>query len=119
MIIRSVDNDHDWNFGKGLQSYFKDEKAIAMNIETRLLSFVNDCFFDQEAGVDWIRLLGAKSTREEIILSCRAVILQSFGVVRINELDASALSIRNLTLTYNIDTIYSSQFENTVEVLNG
>lgn len=119
MIIRALDQDHDWQFGQGLQSYLNDNKAIAENIDTRLLCFLNDCFFDLTAGIDWFRLMGSPGTQEEIILSCRAIILQSYGVVQVNKIDATLnSSSRHLSVAYNIDTIFSSQFRQNLEVLN-
>ena len=118
MIIRSLDSTHDWQFGKGKQSYEVKAPAIAENIQTRLLSFVNDCFFDRNAGVDWFRLLGDKGTKDEITLSCRAIILQSFGVVRVNSLSAALDANRHLTLSYNIDTIYTTNLNQSLEILN-
>lgn len=119
MIIRSLDGNHDFNFGKGIQSYVNNDKAIAENIDTRLLSFLNDCFFDMNSGIDWFRLLGTKNTKEEIILSCRAVILQSYGAVKVNKIDVVFDSnSRHITITYNIDTIFTQQFSQNLEVIN-
>lgn len=115
MIFRALTIDYDWEFGKGIQSYLKDTQAIGMNIRTRLLSFLNDCFFDSQAGIDWIRLLGTRSTKEEIILNCRAIILQSFGVTKVNSI-SSEFTNRNLSLTYEINTIFSQGFSDSLEV---
>lgn len=116
MIIRALDTNHDFTFGRGKNSYLSKQLAIAENIDTRLLSFFNDCFFDTQAGIDWFRLLGTKSTEQEIILSCRRVILQSYGVVRVNRFSVSYTG-RNLRLEYNIDTIFTSQFTQALEVM--
>lgn len=115
MIIRNLDINHDFQFGKGIQSYLKDDLAIGLNIKTRLLSFLRDCYFDQLIGVDWVNLLGRKATEEEVILSCRGIILQSEGVVQIQSLEAD-LANRNLVLTYEVDTIFSRRFSDNLEV---
>lgn len=116
MIIRALDKDHDFQFGLGLQNYLRDERAIDENIQTRLLCFFNDCFFDRLSGIDWIRLLGTKSTKQEILLQCRAVILQSYGVIRVNKIDA-LIQDRRISLQYNVDTIFTSQFSQNLEVV--
>ena len=116
MIIRALDTSHDWTLGIGKNNYLFGQKAIVENIETRLLSFFHDCFFDMNAGVDWFRLLGTKTTEQEIILSCRRVILQSYGVVRVNSISV-AYTGRNLSLIYNIDTIFTSAFSQNLEVV--
>ena len=107
MIIRALDTAYDFTFGKGRQDYLTDNNAIALNIRTRLFEFLNDCFFNTEAGLDWFRLLGTKATQQEIILSCRSVILQSYGVVQINRIDASFNDNRQLTLSFEVDTIFT------------
>lgn len=116
MIIRALDGSHDWVLGKGLESYKKDNNAIAENIQTRLLSFLNDCWFDTQAGVDWIRLLGTNATKQEIILSCRGIILQSYGVVRVNKIDTQQNG-RGIIVNYDIDTIFTTRFAQSLEVL--
>lgn len=114
MIIRALDGQHDFQFGKGLQTYLKNDNAIAENIQTRLLSFLNDCFFDSTAGIDWIRLLGNRASKEEIILNCRGIILQSYGVVRVNTILINSYDNRNLNLTYDINTIFTQRFSSSL-----
>jgi len=118
MIIRALDADHDWKFGKGKQSYLYTNEAINENIQTRLLEFVNDCFFNLSAGIEWIGLMSKKGTKEQIVLSCRAVILKSFGVVRVNSVEALLIDRRSLQISYNIDTIYTLRFTQNLEVKN-
>ena len=114
MIIRALNGEHDWQFGKGLQSYLKENNAIAENVQTRVLSFLNDCWFDSNAGIDWIRLLGSRATQQEIILNVRGVILQSYGVVKVNSVLINSYDHRNLNLTYNMDTIFTKRFSSTL-----
>lgn len=117
MKIRKLKDDGDWAFGKGLSSYNIGDDAIGEDIQTKLKCFFKDCWFDQEFGVDWFRLLGTKGTLDEIKLTVRSVILRVEGVVKINEI--SALfdgETRGLTIQYNADTIYSQGYANTVEV---
>lgn len=117
MIIRALDSDHDFQFGKGIQSYLRGSQAIGLNVKTRLLSFLNDCFFDSQTGIDWVRLLGTRSTEQEIVLNCRGVVLQSEGVVKVNTLEALlARTTRRMVITYNIDTIFSRRFSDSLEV---
>lgn len=115
MIIRALTGDHDWTFGQGIQNYLTNDNAIAENIQTRLLSILNDCYFDLTAGIDWIRLLSTKKTQQEIILSCKSVILKSYGVLGVNFI-VPTLTGRNLTITYSINTIFTKQLTQTIEV---
>ncbi len=116
VLVRSLDINHDWNFGSGKQSYLIDNNAVAQNVQTRLYSFINDCYFDMEAGIDWIRLLGTKNTEDEIILACRAIILNTDEVVRVNSISASVSKSRVIIIEYNIDTNYSRSFQQALEI---
>lgn len=109
MIFRGIDGTNDWAFGNGRQSYLTGEAAVAANIKTRLLVFLGECFFALDAGVDWWNLIGGKNPQAQanIILQCRTVIINSEGVVRVNSVVPVMDSKRKLTLTFNIDTIFS------------
>ena len=116
MRIRSLDLNHDWNFGQGKQDYNINQADIAENVQTRLLCFKNDCFFLMNGGIDWLRLMGTKNTLQEILLTIRAVILASYGVVRVNSISPSVDDNRKLTVSYSIDTIFSKYFTQTIQV---
>ena len=63
------------------------------------------------AGADWTRLLGTPGTKQELILTCRAIILQSYGVNAVNSIDAVYYgSTRNIIISYNTNTIFTSNF---------
>lgn len=114
MSFRALDSNGDWVFGNGRQSYFVAEDAINADIATALKVFVGECFFALNAGVDWWNLLGGKD-EQGIILGCRKVIASRAGVARINSVTATLdRGSRKLSVTYNIDTIYSRNVVNTV-----
>jgi hypothetical protein len=115
MIFRELDESGDWVFGKGKQCFFTTEKAINANIKTRILSWVGDCFWDINAGIDWVNRLGSKNQRELLELDLRRIILQSEGVTGLIDFD-STLSGRNFTATYTIETIYSQEFRDRIEL---
>ena len=118
MIIRAIDSSNDWQFGKGTESYNFGVAAISENIKTRLLSFLGNCFFDAAAGIDWFTYFGVPNKSNEIVLRARAVILQSYGVLSVNSISLNASNIsRKATLTYSINTLYSQNNVQTVEVL--
>lgn len=111
MIIRKVDSENDWLFGHGLSNYAKDEEAINENIKTRLLSWVNDCFFAMQEGVDWRQRLDIGqqlALKDEL----KTVILQSFGVIGVNSVELIFDGVTRLArITYNIQTIFSQSFQ--------
>lgn len=106
MIVRALDSEQDWTFGRGKNDYLKDNYAIAQSIKTRLQSFLGDCFFDLEAGVDWWNLLGSKNLTG-LNLSIKSIILNTSGVTTLVELSTSLDNNRNLSVVYSVNTVYS------------
>lgn len=110
MVFREISAYNDWSFGQGRNSYLTKERAIAANIKTRLLFFLNDCFFAMSTGIDWWNLLGTKNpaAQNNILIQTRQVIASSEGVVKINSVEVNFDSAsRNLTIKYNIDSVFS------------
>lgn len=116
MRFRSLSGSGDWNFGRGLESYALNNNAIAFDIQTSILSFFKDCWFDPDAGIDWMRLLGSNAQQQEIALNVRGTILRCYGVKKVNSINI-VQNGRSLTVTYNINTIFSQNNSNIVEIL--
>lgn len=113
--FRNLDSNGDWTFGSGLNNYARNKEAVKLDVRTRILSWKNDCFFDMNVGIDWINRFDfnqRKLLEEEI----KTVILQTSGVARLNSFDTS-FTDRTLSVSYNITTIYSSEFQDEIEVL--
>lgn len=111
MIFRAISAANDWQFGQGLGSYFKKQQAVNANLKTRLLFFLNDCFYAMSTGIDWWNLLGAKNpgATNQILLATRQTIIQSEGVVRINSVAVAVdARTRRATVNYDILTIYGN-----------
>ena len=115
MIFRNLDSDGDWSFGKGRNDYVSQNQAIGLNIKTRILSWVNDCFFDLNAGIDWLNRLGSKNQRALLELDLRRIILQSDGVTGILTFDSQLIG-RNFTANYSVQTIYSQSYTDSITV---
>lgn len=115
MIFRNLDSEGDWTFGKGLNNYVKNENAVKLNIRTRLYSWLGDCFFAVDEGIDWYNRLGLKNQKELLELDLRTLILQSEGVTGIINFE-TLLNNRNFTANYTIQTIYSSEFEDDITI---
>lgn len=113
MIIRNLDANHDWIFGAGLGDYINGNPAIGLNIDTRLLSWLNDCFFDTQAGIDWANRLGSKNQRTLLENDLKRIILQSYGVTGIVAF-STVLTGRSFRAAYNINTIFSQGFQATL-----
>lgn len=113
MIIANLDANHDWLFGSGLGNYISGNPAIGLNIETRILSWVGDCFFDTLAGIDWLNRLGSKNQKALLEADLKRIILQSYGVTGINSFDI-VVTGRLFTANYSVDTIFSKNYINQV-----
>ena len=119
MSIRANDQNGDWTFGLGKGSYLTGEAAIEQNLATSLRCWLNDCFWQLNFGVDWANLIGSAraSAQNAIILQCRQMIANSFGVTQIVSVSASRDALtRKLSLQYVINDIFTTNFYGTVTV---
>ena len=106
-MTRALDSNGDWVFGTGISAYLTGNLEIAQNIKTRLSSFLNDCFFDTTAGVNWLYLLGSKN-QAALNLAVGAVILNTPNVTGGLELSVTYnAQTRNVSIVYNVTTVYS------------
>jgi len=120
-IIRQIDAvNQDWTFGSGLNNYLSGINAIVQDVNTRLKSFLGNCFFDLGAGVDWLHLMGAKD-QTALNLSISAVILNSTNVTGILQLSVKLdHPSRLFTVSYKAQTTLSTTISSTFQYdLNG
>lgn len=108
MLFRGLKANNDWQFGQGTESYVSGEQAIGLNIKTRILSFLGNCFFDVLSGINWFVYFGTPGQSQQMLLSIQAVILQSYGVTKVNSLTLNQLPNGSAIITFNINDIYSS-----------
>lgn len=114
MIIRAIDEEGNWLYGRGKNDYLKNGNAIAELLSTRLKSFLGDCFFDNTSGIDWFNLLGAKDERA-ISLAVSATILNTEGVTALLDLSINLSQTRVITITCSVNTVYGRQSNLIVE----
>lgn len=115
MIFRGLDEKRDWQFGAGKQNYVDKNKAIGLNIKTRILSWVGDCFFNQAAGIDWNNRLGTLGQRRLLEADLRRIILKSEGVTGINSIDI-VVNGRDFSASYSVNTVYSKEYRDSLTV---
>lgn len=119
MSVRAIDENRDWMFGQGQQSYKTNKEELGQQINTRVLSFLGDCFFAQNEGIDWWSLLERGKQNEELLKrSVSLTILQTDGVTAINSVDFIK-SGRDMRILYDVQTIYSQSYQQQIEVNNG
>lgn len=108
MIVRALDADRDWIFGRGINAYKKDMDALKQSIGTRLRQWKYDCFFATQDGVDWNNFLdiGRKTLLDSDI---KRVILQTGGVLRISSYSSTLDNeTRALSVSASIDTVFGA-----------
>lgn len=106
--VRAIDGDNDWTFGKGRNNYKLDNSAVAQNIKTRLQSFLGDCFFAINEGIDWFNLLGGKDQRA-LTLAISTTILNTQDVTGLLELNLTLnRESRLITIQYEVSTVYTT-----------
>jgi hypothetical protein len=119
-IVRALDANGDWLYGKGLNDYLTGNAAIAQSINTRLNSVLGDCFFDTGSGIDWFNLLGSSNSLA-LELAISSTILNTANVTGMIQLSVVINeTTRNIMITYQVSTIYSTisnQFQYNVNAI--
>lgn len=106
MIVRALDINGDWTFGKGRNDYRTNLDAVVQNISTRLKSFFGNCFFAQNDGIDWFNYLGSKD-QLGLNLAINATILNTESVTGILQVSANLdHATRVFTVQYRVQTTY-------------
>lgn len=109
MIVRALDGTGDWTFGASLNNYLSANAAVAQNIQTRLSSFLGNCFFDLEAGIDWFGFLGGSKNPIDLQLAIQSVILNTANVTGLNQLGfVLNHESRQFTISFQVQTTYST-----------
>lgn len=106
MICRALDASGDWTFGAGLNNYKQANLQIEQDIQTRMLSFVADCFFDMTAGINWFGFLSGKDPLG-LRLALSALLINTPGVLGILTLNFNLTTDRIFSVTYQVQTSYS------------
>lgn len=119
MIFRQLTSGGDWLFGQGISGYATDEKAIELNVRTRLLSWKGNWFQGLNDFVDWLSRLD-KGQEANLSQEIQNVILQSFGVVSIKNFVASLdRTTRAYRAEMTIETIFGTTFSVTLDQASG
>lgn len=117
MRVRALTTDGDWTYGAGQNNYAQGQAAAELMIQTRVLCFLGDCFFDAGAGVDWFAYLGQIGANNEIALNLAiaAVILntpdENGNQIVLGLQQISAIlnrQTRNLQVQYQAVTTFST-----------
>lgn len=119
MRFRSLDSNNDWQLGQGVGSYAREAAALTLDIRTRLRAWKGNCFFSRLDGVDYHNLM-EKNQKNNLIQDISNVLLQTNGVVQINSVSVSFnAKTRGLDLAYDIQTIFTRSFQQTIANIAG
>lgn len=110
MKIRALNNNWDWTFGYGNQSYKNEIEALKQNVKSRILCFFGDCFFDMEFGINWFQLLGYRGEKE-LQNALKNMIVSTEGVIGIKSFDVY-IKNRIMTINYTINTEFGVVSDN-------
>ena len=113
MSFRNLDGNHDWVFGSGRNDYVTENQEIALNIKTRILSFLGDCFFAINEGIDWFNLLDYRY-QNRLELAVQETIKNTPGVTGINDIQVLLGANRKITIQYDIQTVFSANYEDEI-----
>lgn len=117
MKFRRLDkNNSDWTFGRGLSNYADSDEAILLNCKTRLMSFKNDWFLDQNQNIDWFTILGQKNNEQIIINEVERVCLNSEGIVKVVSIEVVKSDNRSASIKIVVNTIFSELQKLGVEI---
>lgn len=117
--FRGIDTNGDWLFGQGIGSYAQAQAAVALDIAARVRSRKGGCFFAPNDGIDYTNLM-EKGRQKDFITAMNNAILQTPGVVRVNSLTTRLdPKTRAMSMTYNIDTIYTRSYQATLNNIMG
>lgn len=87
MIVRELDENHDWTFGRGKSNYLSRSGAIAQSVKTKLLSLKNDWFLNRKDGIAWFDYLDKNPNTQSLEMECKRRILSVKGVKEITFFD--------------------------------
>ncbi len=114
MIVRRVDPNGDWTFGKGKGNYCTDELAVEQSLKTRISSWVGDCFFSLNEGVDWRSRLDV-GQQALLLEEIKSIILKTEGVISITKVQALYdADRRSVTIKYDVQTLFSRSFQGSI-----
>ena len=117
MRVSGLDKNLDWRFGKGRAAYKTNAKAIEQNVLTRLRSFLGDWYLDTEIGIDWLKLLGNLGTEKRILRSVESTVMQTEGVLSIQELKIIGQdSSRGVKIRIRYTDVFGASNPQTLEI---
>ena len=114
MAFRTLDSAGDMTFGSGLNNYSHNNDEISLDIRTNINSWLGDCFFATNKGIDWWNRLGSKTQEKLLEQDISNIILNTKGVTGIISISIN-VNDRTFKAEYTISTIFSQSFSDLVK----
>lgn len=108
-MFRNLDGDGDWTWGNSINNYVIQNQEVGLNIKTRVMSFLGDCFFAVNEGIDWWNLLDYRY-QDRLENAVTEVVKNTEGVTALNEVDVLVNADRNIRILYDVQTVYSQSY---------
>ena len=109
-IVRTLSESNDFTYGNNLSGYRQTNAAIGQQIQCRLNQYLGECFFDTQAGINWLGYMGSKNP-VGLNLAIASVILNTTGVLGINTLVFNLdHETRIFTINWDVSTVFTKYF---------
>ncbi len=119
MIFRQLTSGNDWTFGAGLSNYATGVQAINLNVQTSVLMWQGDCFFSLPGWINWKGRMNV-GQKKNLNTDLQTLLSKCYGVMGVVSASAEVnATTRNFSAQYVINTVYSQQVENQVQILSG
>jgi hypothetical protein len=108
-IVRKTGTNGAWTFGNGTSNYLSGIAQVAQNIDTRLNTFLGECFFATNVGLDWFTFFGTPGASNQLAmnLAVTTTIRNTQDVVGLTQLSITVDAVsRTATIVYQVQTVY-------------
>lgn len=111
-VFPQLTEDNDWVLG----AVVTGNDAILLDVKTACQEWLRDCWFNQNAGIDWKVVLGGGDTTQFLLQQLQTVISGRKGVASITKLkskkkdvviyvDVSFITIYGVELNFVIENV--------------
>ena len=108
-LIRRLDNNDDWCYGRGKADYLTDNDCVVLDIKTQLREWKYNCFYNLLRGIDWRTRLGEKNQKDFLDEDILDILVNHEEVEEVTSFSSTLdTSLRLYTLNTSITTIYGN-----------
>ncbi|QHJ84960.1 MAG: hypothetical protein [Bacteriophage sp.] len=113
MIVRELDKNHDWTFGRSKSNYIDKSDAISQCVKTKLLALKRDWILNTDDGIAWFDYLTKNPNVKQLERDIKAEVFKIDGVIEITEFD---ILLDSVTRAFLIQITYRDKYNDTREV---